>query len=327
MTKFALLTIKDQEESSKSSMNFLKRLLQQAYRTIKRPRLYRYIKEIDFDADTGFNLISLSLQYSIRDFENKGEKLFKAITSFLESHKIDICVVPSDLSNYIPKDQDIFYCFSGEIVFKSLLVLIIKEICNRNYININDMDIAIVQGDKREELLIFARILSSYIRYLTLITNEDCCIEDEISNIYAESGLSIGVTSDIKGGIKNKNFIINLGNLKSYHLDLKYDVNTWIINYGDEEINKSICKNTIINGVEVSLPKNINSKIVGIENINKSYSKLQIIEAYLYLKLNKGNTPWFNVDSINIYESIAEEFKKEGFKIIGFKGRHGMVCV
>jgi hypothetical protein len=327
MTKLALLTIKDHQESSKSILDFLKRLLQQAYRIIKKPRPDRYIKEIDFDTDSGFNLISLSLQYSARDFENKGEKLFKAIASFFEGHKIDICMVPSELCNFIPKDQDIFYCFSGTTVYKSLLVLIIKEICDRNHLNMNEMDIAIVQGDKKEEVLTFAKLLSPYVRYLTLITHEGHCIEEEINNIYAESGLSIGVTNDIKGGIKNRDFVVNLGNLKSSHLDIKYDANTWIINYGDEEINKSICKNTIINGVEVSFPKNINTKIMDIEDIGNSYSKLQITEAYLFLKLNKGNTYRFDIDSVNIYESIAQEFKKDGFKIIGFKGRHGIVQV
>lgn len=299
--------------------------MQQLFKIVKKTNISKEIQEIKLFDDEDVNIISILLPFTIKDLERKAEAIKNKISEICSANKIDKCIIPAGISEKLIGDGGLFQVFSGETLFKSLLLLIIEEICKRKELMVNEADISVVQGNCAEELITFARILSPHIKYLTLITEFSNEIENEIDNLYAESGLSVSITSDISGGIRDKDIVINLGNMDKSALESRINQKAWIINYGNNDINKSSSRNIIINGVKINFPENIKKRIEDVKNVELFYESSQIAEACIYYKLLKSTAGLSFHDHNKLYEDVAREFTKNGFKISGLIGRHGLV--
>ncbi|HHW30325.1 MAG TPA: hypothetical protein GXX20_01420 [Clostridiaceae bacterium] len=335
MDRIAFIVFKEEEADNDKTDNskarnfkpwFLRILMQKIFRIVNKTKNSREIKIVDLFDDENINILSVLLPFEIKDLEKKAETIKNKISGICSTNKIDKCIIPiGSAEKFIDEGNYLFQAFSGKILFKSLLVLIIEEICRRKEMMINEADISIVHGNNAGELITFTRILSPYIRYLTLVTGFSNEIEDEIDKLYAESGLAISITSDINRGIKNKDIVINLGSMERKNLDSKINQNAWIINYGSQDINKSNSKNIIINGIKINLTENIKRKTEDIKNMNLLYESSHIAEALIYYKLQKYEAGLSFQDDNELYDNMAREFIRMGFKIEGLIGRHGLV--
>jgi hypothetical protein len=218
MLKIAFVTFQESQTVENNKAGFLAEFLQWIFKTKKKLNINKEIEEINLFDNESISVISIPLTYSIKEFKDKKEAIEKKIIAICNSHKVDKCIVPVSIAEDLSRESELFQSFSGMLLFKSLILLLIEEICKRRESTINEMDISIVQGDSAEELITFVKILSPHIRYLTLITSLDKEIEDELNSLYIDTGLAVGINSDLNRSIRNKDIIVNLGNLNTENL-------------------------------------------------------------------------------------------------------------
>jgi len=100
--------------------------------------------------------------------------------------------------------------FFGRFLYKALLVNILKLISEKKGKDIRELDVAIIHGNDYTFLHSYIKILSSILKFLTIITHEKESIENMTDNIFEETGLAVRVTDNLAGGMKDAEAVINL---------------------------------------------------------------------------------------------------------------------
>jgi len=283
------------------------------------------IKEYQLYEDLTVNLIELP--YNLEELMQKeGGRAARLITRLCEKNGLERCVISGKLNNIkeiCGLDKPKLIMYKGDILFRALIEQILTNLAGGNKENLYSCEVVIIEGNSRDELFAFVRCLLPMVKYLNIFTRSRIGIEDEVNNIYEESGLSIGIISDSLQAFKDADIIINLGDLTSITYRPRIKKGALVINYGNID-NLAIPDGSIvINGIDVKLPVSLLSKIP--QNMSCSFSNLEIAEMIICGRLGLENEIIQNSPGYDLMLNISSEFDSQGYSISGFLGLYGKI--
>lgn len=213
----------------------------------------------------------------------------------------------------------------GRFLFQALVVEILKKLYP-DKADIGHLDIIVIEGDNKNEVINVVRMLYPVTKFITLLAMDRTWLQKELEDIYINTGLSISVISDFKKGLNNADVIINFGDMGKIDEYAKVKPKAVILNFGPglyktgylksylnkEEISTG---NIVICSLEIYIPPAIMVKLGKL--IPADFSSLEMAE---FLIQNRIGPLSNNVQGDYIMQDMARTFKENGYYIKGFIG-------
>ncbi|MCX7923670.1 MAG: hypothetical protein N3B21_16920 [Clostridia bacterium] len=273
---------------------------------------------------TNLNAYIIQLPYSLSELSDLGkgrlEKIKGHIDKICSDNNIEACVFSSSLATLPGFNECNKKLFDGKRLYKSLLINMMDKIYSHKGIKINDLDITIIQGKSREELLEVIIQLSPMVKYITILSGDKDGLQKEMEALYEDTGLSVRVTDNIKSSMRNADLVINLSDSCSITSGCSIAPKTVVLNFGNFNTTKILGEFTVINGVEISLPNDICSRLDS--NIYEYFNKLEIAEIILMHRISSSEKGKENQCDYRYMSKVSKNFKEDGYKIVRFTGRH-----
>lgn len=267
------------------------------------------------------SLVVIKLPYTTRELRGiAGNKANRFINRVCSDFNIPEPIIPLEIRDALGRGNSEPCGCGGKVLFKSLLVDILEEICTARSIKISDPDIVFVSEASCPELYTYLSLLSPLVKYVTLITRDRNTVEEDINRIFEDTGLSIGVTTDFRSGLRNADIIINLCGLKECAA-LRLKNKAVLINLEGVKITGVTGQNTVINGVEISLPHKLVHEI-GREMLD-FFSTEEIAEAIL----SAESEDWTDSSGTGFVKGMSQSFKRMGCRITGFLGQYNRIRI
>jgi hypothetical protein len=312
MDNYSITVFKsDDLHTEKSS---IKNAFQKIFKRLKGSDKSNWFEKLKLTDDLIINLIKIP--YSLekyRSFNNKKrEKILRDAMEIGCANGVKYSILPFTAEGGIGIESFYKRSYNGQILFRSLLSSIINKICTIQKLDINSIDIAIVHGNDKIELMGIVKLLSSFIKFITIIT-KDTCIKKDIDEIYYETGTSIGISGDYINALKQADIIINLGDEEDFKCFLRKKA--VLLNYGKGA--DAYKKVWAVNDIKIGLPLDIVSNLD--ESLLELYKLNELAEIFILYKtggLGIGDGYKGNLDFINKVEAV---FKKCGYTLEGFE--------
>lgn len=209
----------------------------------------------------------------------------------------------------------------GKQLFKAMMVSVLRNIFDERGIKICDLDITIIHGTDRRALNNCINMLSPLVRYLTVTGQDMNAIESDIDEIYTETGLSVGLSSDPRRAVKNADVVINLGNLDDVFRSGRINTGAVILNYGTSDLCTQMWGGVLINCIETRLPASLAARLG--KRIIEDYGATQLAELLLFQRLMQvGRNGEENIHTLGLLES---EYYAIGCTMSGLTGRHSII--
>ncbi len=297
---------------------------------VKKMKIENWFSWVEATGNSGFYLIKLPYEISeLRSLnKNRIKGLSCKISQVCSKKNIDVCILPGLLEDIFECDGIFKNSFKGRLLYKSILINIIKRIYREESDVINDLDVVVIHGNDNDELLHVINILSGFVRYITLVTGCKEAVENEVSNIFENTGLAVGITSDNKNTLKNSHLVVNLGSLS-------IDFNTYsgsastkvVINYGETYVKNPISGNvSLIEGAIIKLPEKVLRKLE--KEIFLFFNETEIAEILISSKAGAINSFCKgNLGDLSLNELMALEFDSGGYEISGFTGKNSNIRI
>jgi hypothetical protein len=273
------------------------------------------------------NMYIIKIQNTIENLllikQKQLNDILRSVSDICMKNNIRDCIIPESLPDKFQSIGCIKKKFSGQYLYMSILQNILNDLLSGNKNSIDELEIAVINGDSEERLFTIIHLLMPKIKYLTIITEDKEFLENNINRICSETGLSIRLTSDIKNTLKDIDLIINLNSSITFKEIHKLKPSTVMINYAEPITSWASVENVIINKIDIGIPTVLKNKMDS--NYIKSFTSLEFSEIILSHKLNIEDDilgDHYNCDNMQI---LANAFKQCGFRIEGFFGRRGLV--
>lgn len=292
-------------------------------------RLFYYSKKKDFIAGIQKTKLFDNVNVWIIKLPFTAERFLMFNKSFFNSYVMKVCSDTGNANCFMPTgtgDNMGTGACSGIIpvrsaIFKALVVPILDEIYVKSGMGINTLDIVIIPSESCEELYTMIELLEPYIKYITIASSDNYSLDAKLFEIFADSGLSISVSSDYKNILKSANLIINMqdsGIISKYRLNNR----SLVINYGDACTGKIQGENAIINGIEYNFRDDIPERLG--PDVSRLFSRKELTEIIMAHRLELLSEN--KLDHI-LAKKIMEGFKKDSCMITGFIGRRGILKI
>lgn len=295
----------------------------------KRNKIDDFIREYPLYEDLTMNLIELP--YSLEGLTQKEMRKAERIISLMcEKKGLECCVISEKMraiKDICEPGRPKLITYKGDILFRALIERILRSLAGGKIENLCNCEVAIIEGNSKEELFAFISCLMPLVKYLNIFTRSRAKIEDEVNRIYEESGLSIGIISDSLYPLKDADIIINLADLSSMPYRPRVKKGAIIINYG--KLNNVVMPNEsiVINGIDVTIPVSLALKLP--RKVCGSFSRLEIAEMIICSRLGLEKEMISGSAGYNIFydlmASISKEFDEQGYSISHFIGLHGKI--
>lgn len=275
-----------------------------------------------FNIEPGIDVLIISLPFSIKTLFSLNIKYVERYVSRICSARgCEKCFVPAAAKKTGGFEQYSMNENSRHIVFKALLVPMLDVIYSNRGFSIDSLDTAIVSGENAVDLSTVVKQMEPFMKYMNVAASDKQAVEDALADICAESGISIFVSSDFKGILRNSELIINLGKMSEL---LKYRIKpkTLVLNFDESESLSIRGEFIVITGVVYSFPLN-QYNIFG-EDIQQSFSKSELSEILMIVKAGLLNGGSYNDATVG---EVLKVFKNSGCKLTGFNGRRGVLRV
>ncbi len=322
MADFALIVSQVDKPDTEVKVNFFLRLikwLQNIFKPKKQPAIFK----MKLFEDLNGYVIDLP------DLKTGMKKLNKVNYEYISKVKEDndICAFITyedsgglnDLKTISKKK------FSCKYLYRALIVDLLYEIYNHKGIDISQLDIVITQGTDNKALFAMISLLASYIKCITILSTTGEDISEEVNDIFEQTGLSIGISSNNMSCIKNANIIINLGGLEEIIATNHINSKAIIINYDNSEMNTYHNESVIINGLKFNLSHVLCDKINNL--CYEFFTREELAEMIIISKMGALD----KLDSIiydpKLMKNLSNEFRKNNFSISGFMGRRNILSV
>lgn len=282
------------------------------------------LSTVRFDEQPGFFILTLPLDLcELGNMGARSARTFRRrMARFCAEKNCGRLVVPLNISGALLFQGIEFAAFTGNYLYRSLMLDIIREICLKRGIEAHRADIAVICDQKTELLFSILYMLLPQIKYMTVATAEESPIEQKMGEIYGEYGVSVRVTDSIES-IKGADLIINLSSSPLQPHVGSFSSKAAVLNYGGRWIEKVMRGSVIINGLRVKLPHEITSRLPSsFYNYCKTAEFAEIILSY---RLGIENDVLGGKYTFGKMSHIANEFRKAGCKITGFVGRHSLL--
>ncbi len=323
MASFALFTFENRQENmhEKSLAGFIS---DKACRLLLKFRNKEKVTKINLFDEV--ELCVVNAPYGIGDVLSGKKDMGPLIERVKARYNVGRCIVPRSLyrkGRYGEGDiGDAGYVceFSGQTLYKALLINIIKDVFNKKRRNICDLDITVVHQNNREELYAIIAVLSPFVKYITVATGDKESIDDEIAEISYNTGLAIRVTGDYKNAVKNAELIINLAYPNQPSINIRTNFKQVVINYGAPGLEQVSGEGTVINGIDICIPPGIACMLD--KELFEHYSKLELSEILLSHKSGCQERICGVLCDYELATCLAGEFYRHCYSICGYMGRH-----
>lgn len=304
--------------AGKGLMSYIKNKPGSLIRKIRIEKAENWFKQLLFDEHSLTYLINLPYDLSeLKQFNKKRiERVRGKISEACLKKGIDCCILPASLTGIFETNDFFITAFGGRLLMRSILIDLINMVCAKKGVKLNELDVSVISGSNYCELIRVISKLSVLVKYLTVVADSKETIENGVNDILEETGLAVGITSDLKNALRNSQLVINLSrqNLKDYGNIKPKKV---IINYPEDCV-EGLRQDFTINGVAVCLPGRITEKIR--YEVYAFYPVEEIAEILICQKINCLNSRnGGNLTGDDVYDSINYEFQKEGYKLTGYR--------
>jgi hypothetical protein len=317
MAGFALITFKNEKKVTISPnkfikiINYMKIFLEKLFHIFRRLNADGWIDKVDLYDD--LHTYVIKLPYKIEELGGlMGSRVEKAVFDVCRKYSINSCLLP----DYLPEGHRLGRLanrlYSGKLLYKSLVYNVLEEICERFGVEASGLDITIISGSDNKELYTFIMLLAPFTKYITVLVKDRESVQDEINKIYCSTGLSVGLTTDYKNGIKNAGVIINLGDINRFGPVSVINRRTWVINYGEKDNFRLLDKNIVVNGIKVKFPQHVINKLD--KNTLDSFNMVKLAEMILVNRLSPNNGAVDFTDDV-LMRKVSEKFRDEGFRV------------
>jgi hypothetical protein len=273
------------------------------------------IKKITVDHD--LSLYFIRLPYSLDELKKLRRftirRIQKTVLKVCRDNSIHKTIYPQSTPDEVINGKSIKNPFSGNFIYASLLVNILRLLSIDKGMDIREFNMAILDTDNHNLLYYFIRQLSPLAKFLTIITKEKESIQREIEDVFDETGLAVRVTDDIVSGLDDIDLFINIGNLGEFVPRKKFICNAVVINYEDMKSDQIEFTGGVVNGINVGLPAKI-GELIDEEFLNY-FSRSEIAEIVFVNKINIGTNVFKDFADYNTMKGISEQFEKEGYTI------------
>jgi len=150
-------------------------------------------------------------------------------------------------------------------------------------------------------------------------------INEELAGIYNDWGLSVGVSSDFAGGIRNADVVISLGRMPDSARNLRHRKGMLLINLCGTDTASLPGGCTVINGVDVKLPGEVIMKL-GKDTLD-CFGMTELGEIIFGTKYECYGKNVLNIQFFDLTRAISRDFAENGWKIAAFNGRHSLLSL
>lgn len=293
------------------------------YRLLHRKRFERGIRTVPADSTESFLMVRLPFPKSMLPMFDK-TYLTRYISRISAENGCVRCFFPPD--SVWGMDPGLFFtddavCFIWEDVrnriFKSLLLPILDEIYTRNGIRLDRLDIVFLCGLPATGLLPMLKQVEPRLNSVNIAAKKKKDIENSLAELSGDSGLSIFISGDFDGLLRNADLIINLEPASALS-EYRIKPHALVLQFGDPDRGGPVRgQYPVVNGVRFFLPEQIYS-LLG-SDILQNYSREDLADILLALRsglFHSGN------DEMTA-ESAAGLFKSLNCRISGYRGRRG----
>lgn len=255
---------------------------------------------------------SLLFTFNIRYFENY-------ISQICSENGCMKCYVPAAIRRLGGFEAYAADEHSRSVIYKALLVPMLDKIYSNNGLRLDNLDTALIYGGDAAELLTMVSQLEPFMKYINVAASDKETVESELSDICADSGISIFVSSNFKSILKNAELVINLGKAAAIS---KYRIKprSLVINFFNDENQKLQGEFTAIKGIEYTFPGN-QYAVLG-EDIQRSFSRAELTDILMVFKAGLLNGGSYNDTTVT---GVLRVFENSRCSITGFNGRRGML--
>ena len=275
-----------------------------------------------FEIEPGTDILVIRLPFppSMLTYLNR-QYIERYISKLCSENGCKKCFVPYAVMKLGGFEQYTVDTNSRSVIFKALLMPILDEIYSKSGIRLDNLDTAFVNGEDTAELLTMVKQMEPFMRYINVAASDKGLVEGKLSDICADSGISIFVSSDFKSILRNADLVINLGTVSAIS---KYRIKprSLVIDFFGEESPTLRGEFTLIKGMEYSFPMNQYNALG--EDIKRSFSKAELTEILMSFKAGLLNEGSYNDTTAAL---VLKVFKNSCCNITGFKGRRGVLRV
>ncbi|HEY9059060.1 MAG TPA: hypothetical protein VIO64_00940 [Pseudobacteroides sp.] len=311
MDNYSIAVFKnDNLQEEKSIKNAFLKMIKK-FRGHDKPNWFQKVELCD-----GLIINLIKIPYSIEKYRSlnlkKREKVLRGAMEIGCANGVKYSILPFASEGDMGGENFYKRTYSGQILYRALLTSIINKICTTKKLDASSIDITIIHGNDKRELMSVVKLLSSFIKFITIITRDEC-IKKDTEEIYYETGTSIVVSGDYSNALKRSDIVINMGDIEEFKCFLREK--SIILNYGrTADVYKKVW---VINDIKVSLPPSITSNLD--ESLLEMYKVNELAEIFILSKaglINIGDGEKCDLDFINKVESV---FKKDGYTLEGFE--------
>lgn len=324
MSKIALIVFQEEKARGGSRLftgwsGFLKTKIGTAlYCILNKKKFKNGIRE--FEIEPGQGGLSIGMPFSV-SFLSKLNRpyLEQRITKYCSDHACNSCYVPA-----AAKKQGFMANTTFDlqfVIFKALLVPILDVIYSESGIRLDHLDTAIVSSDNMDELAVVVGQVEPFMRYINIAAADKEAVEDKLSSICMDSGISIFVSSDVKGILRNADLIINMDKASTLS---KYRIKSGslVFCFSNEERQRFQGEYTVIRGVEYTFPEN--QYEVFDKETRQNFSKAELTEMLTVCRAGLPKEAYYNAVSAG---AVLKVFRESQCRITGFQGRRGVLKV
>ena len=197
---------------------------------------------------------------------------------------------------------------NGIWLYKHLIIKIIEYIVNIKNEKIENQEISILVNDLDEIIVENINEISSKIKLLNIITDNENRFKKLEKNIYEEKGILLNINNNYKKGLLKSDIIIN-------------------IDFDDEKINKYIFPKI---ACLINLEKDINIKQKGFEGVFINFYEIFMPEKYIKILSNFKDFNFPILYESFIYKrtcsaNIKKEIENDDVKIKNLIGKNGII--
>lgn len=271
--------------------------------------------------------VLITLPYAYFELSRLSRRKVNQVNAFLKGvcaeNEVELCILPELIHRIQPFQGCRVNPFRGQFLYRCLLGNILDEIFSKRGIKTWELDINIIQGQSRTDLYSVIDLLSPMVRFLTVISEEKEIIEQEAGESFDDSGLAVMITADWKSALKNADLIINLDETQGLLTRVKSKNGAVLINLKDTNPAQVPFDGTLVNSVDVRIPSELR-EMLG-RNLLRYFKGLEIAELLVLLELEMGKSvPPDEFPDATRMKQVTKAFKKGGFCITGFVGRHSI---
>lgn len=328
MKKFALLLCRTKSEQDMPKKGlFAARItdLKEFFRSLRKEKFFNgALKTVQVDKELELSLITLP--YTLAELRKiRSRRRIRQINEFLYTARREqdfaYCIVPECIAEIHSFENCICSPFTGEYLYRCLLGNILEDIFTKRGINIWDLDIVLAQGERRESLYTVIELLSPIVRFLTVVSDEQDQIEEEAGETFLDSGLSVIITSDWKSAFKNADVIINLKQEQEIASNIKTKKGSVFINISGLKASAIHCESALIQGLHVGIPRSLYDQLDS--NVWNFLEPCELAEAIITIGLGlEEQVMHKEFPQFELMKKASKEFKKGGYRLTGFAGRH-----